>query len=787
MMELAQQSQQSKPSLWFALLWKDLQQVKSTFIAVLAGVFAVQLLLLFLAGFAPTDEARMAFFGGTVTFACIAPILLALGCGGMLIGQERQSGTWAWSSSLPASWRLVLGSKLVVATVGSLGASAPLAIIPMGLWMTRQFPPEAGSLAAIYVSSLTVVIFIEVVVFCFLATILMRETLTALVVAGIGLATVQILLGAWFTDYITPALIRWGALPENAGLIAIAIFIGCAVSIGCVLMVVSFRWRWGIGQQTSFAFWRNTSSVRMPSRVRYQYSFGTAPSEWWMLLRHSCENSFWLRLVVVLGAFVLIANTTAVPNFVPGIALLSMGILGVTVFEGDQTLSRFRFLADRGVVPWKLVVSRLGVVAVLSLIVAIATFVRLGGRSDGLAFELSLGPIAILIGAFSSMCFRKPVIAVTVALVVSMLSIFISMAIIQSVQADAEWLGHLAVTQFKWIVLYCSPVAVIALVAAIFGLSKRWLVLDDPKLAQHFFWISMTALFSPLFVACTFGFLLFPNVAWQGVAVGKLDSKRVSVPRLVSLDQPVFTEALPGLYILSRSRGRGMEGVANSARDAISVVVSDLEAQRSTPEQNLLAVVEPMLPQLEDQILGQRTQVGDTTEFSLQLGNLIARTAALATVALSENDSKVALRLWRLNRELQEIAHVTDPLATHASRNVAMYLLSQVSATDVEAMGGADVFRSLIPSLPDERTATMDETRELATVSRELVRGNTALLPKRFSGMKSDITPYYPPLRWLFERQLACDLERNVNSLRPLPEDYLTAASRASLRERYPH
>ncbi len=783
MMELAQQS---RPTIWFALLWKDFQQVKSMFIAVLAVVFAMQLLLVFSAGFAPTDEARMAFLGGTVTFACIAPILLALGCGGMLIGQERQSGTWAWSSSLPASWRLALSSKLVVATVGSLGASVPLTIIPLSLWMTRQFPPAAGSLAAIYVSSLTVVIFIEVVVFCFLATILMRETLTALVVAGIGLATVQILLGAWFTDYITPALIRWGALPENAGLIAIAIFIGCALSIGCVLMVVSFRWRWGIGQQATFAFWRNTSSVRMPSRVRYQYAEGIAPSEWWMMLRHSWENSFWLRLVVVIGTFFLIANTTAVPNFVPVIAMLSMGILGVTAFEGDQTLSRFRFLADRGVVPWKLVVSRLGVVAVLSLIVAIATYVRLGGRSDGLAFELSLGPIAILIGAFSSMCFRKSVIAMTSALVVSMLALFISMSIIQSVQVDAEWLGHLAVTQFKWIVLYCSPVAVIALVVAIFGLSKRWLVLDDPKLAPHFLWISLTALLSPLFVACTFGFLLVPNVAWQGVAVDKLDSKRVSVPRLVSLDQPVFTDALPQLYLLSRSRGRGMEGVANSAREAISVVVSELEAQRNTPEQSLLAVVESMLPQLEDQIRGQRTLVGDTTEFSLQLGNLIARSAALATVALNENDPKVALRLWRLNRELQEIAQQNDLLGSHASRNVSMYLLSFVSDPDVEAMGGADVYRSLIPSVPDERTATIDEAREHATVSRELVRGNSASLPNTFSWRKSYITPNYPPLRWLFERKIAADLERDVSRFRFLPEDYLTAASRASLLERYP-
>ena len=785
MMELAQQSRQSRPSLWFVLLWKDFQQVKSTFIAVLAGVFAVQLLLLFSAGFALSEEARMAFFGGTVTFACIAPILLALGCGGMLIGQERQSGTWAWSSSLPASWRLALGSKLVVATVGSLAASVPLAIIPLALWMNGLFPPTAGSLAAFYVSSLTIVIFVEVVVFCFLATVLIRETLTALVVAGIGLATVQILLGAWFTDFATPTLIRWGAHPAQAGLIAFAIFIGCALLIGCVLTVVSFRWRWGIGQQATFAFWGNMSSVRVPSSVRYEFAVGTAPSEWGMMLRHSLANSFWLRLVVVIGTFVLIANTTAVPDFVPVIVMLSMGILGVTAFEGDQTLSRFRFLADRGVVPWRLVVSRLSVVALLSLILAIATFVPLRGRSDGVAFELSLGPIAILIGAFSSMCFRKSVIAMTSSMVVSMLALFISMSIIQSILGDGEWLGHRAVMSFNWIVLYCSPVAAIALAVAIFGLSKRWLVLDDPKLAPHFVWISVTALLSPLFVACTFGFLLFPNVAWQGVAVDKLNSKRVSVPRLVSLDVPILTDALPRLYILSRTRGKGMEGVGESAREAMSIVLSDLETQRSTPEQSLSAVVMPMLPHLEEQIRGKQKQVGDTTEFSLQLGNLIARTAALATVALSENDSSVALRLWRINRELQEIAHQTDLLGTHASRNVAMYLLRQVSEPDVESMGGADVLKSLIPPVPDERAATMEETRELATLRRELVRGNTVFSPK-FSRMPGHVTPNYPPLSWLFERQIAADLERDVSRLRLLPEDYLTAASRASLLERYP-
>ena len=223
---------QSRPTIWFALLWKDFQQVKSTFIAVLAGFLAVQLLLLFSASFVQNAEARMAQFGATVTFACIAPILLALGCGGMLIGHERQTGTWAWSSSLPVSWLQALGSKLFVSTIGSLCASLPLAIIPVLLLITRQLPvPPISSdkQLAFYVSGMTIVIFFEVIVFCFLATMLLRETLTALVVAGIGLAIVQIFIGTWFVVQATPTLIRWGANGEQAGPIAFAIFVGAVL------------------------------------------------------------------------------------------------------------------------------------------------------------------------------------------------------------------------------------------------------------------------------------------------------------------------------------------------------------------------------------------------------------------------------------------------------------------------------------------------------------------------------------------------------------------------------
>ena len=101
-------------------------------------------------------------------------------------------------------------------------------------------------------------------------------------------------------------------------------------------------------------------------------------------------------------------------------------------------------------------------------------------------------------------------------------------------------------------------------------------------------------------------------------------------------------------------------------------------------------------------------------------------------------------------------------------------------------MGEPDVFRSLIPSVPDERTANMNEARVHAHNQRELLRRNNAVLPRKTLASRSNIIQYYPPLRWLFERQIAVDLERQLNRTRQLPFNFLTGASRASLIARYP-
>ncbi len=748
-------SQRHHPSLWTALIWKDFQQVKQTFIAVLAGVFCVQLALL-VAGACSRDVAtRAALFGGTVTFACIAPILLALGCSGMLVGQERQSGTWAWSSSLPVTWFQALSSKLLVSIFGSIVASLPLVVIPIGLLITRLLDTGASSVAAIHVSWLTFVIFLEVVVFCFLTTVLIRETLTALVVAGIGLAVVQIFAGAAIME---PSLL--GGVNSVAPY-QFSIFVSAMLVTGFLLMTAAFRWRWGIGQQATFNYVRNSSPISPAIKSNYQFAIGNAPSEWRMMLRHSLANSFWLRLMVLIGVFAFSSSNFGPNELCFPILLTAVGIFGITAFEGDQTLNRFRFLADRGVVPWKLVVCRLLVVAVLALVASVVFALRVGRQQPGtptlLEAAVWLGPVVFMIGVFSSMCFRKSIIAMTLAFVVLVVSFTMTASIIQWIHSQAEWVVE-GQSPLGNVILYFSPVAVFAILVATLILSRRWLVFDDAKLAPHFLWISAVALFSPVLLACSLGFLLVPNVPWQEItAESQLRGRRVRT-EVLGFSHPLLNDYIDVDY-----------------RSLLGDVYGELIQLRKSPEHGVMELIEPLLTPLEDELKSGQKPIGVELQYShyaKSLEFMIARTAALAKVCLDEKEPQSALRFWRANRELQKLSYEFDPALMKASRIAAMQLLSELNDDEVTAMGGVEVFKSLIPSAFDERAASIRQSWLVANSHRNYLRNS--------------IVGLFPPLLWRIERQLALSVEMYRRDLKTQPQDFLTHQSRATLINRYP-
>jgi hypothetical protein len=342
---------------WRCLLWKDFRQVSPTLIAVTLGGLAMQLLLV--AAVIWGDENQELGSLAPV-IACVAPVLFAIGACGMLVGHERQSGSWEWSSSLPVSWGYALSSKLLVSLSGAVFIAMLLAIVPVSLLLVGHLVIENTSLVMVYVSGMTLIALIEVVAYFFIATLLMRETLTALVIAGLGLCIGQVAIPALALAIASDRLVRWGLTPDFANmLISYSASFGILV-VGMFAMLVAFRWRWTTGQRSAFLM-RSTATAATAPSAAYVYSTPNSPGSWRVLLKLALNSSLWLRLSAVAVASLLMFGLEPITSSWGFGLALGSGLLGLSAFEGDQAQQRYRFLADRGLAPWKLVVSRLGI------------------------------------------------------------------------------------------------------------------------------------------------------------------------------------------------------------------------------------------------------------------------------------------------------------------------------------------------------------------------------------------------------------------------------------------
>lgn len=109
------------------LVWKDARTLAPLNIAIFAAIFGLNLLcFLILSG--PdlhTGETRLQI---SLMIWILLPNLLAFGAAAILVGGEEESGSLAWLRTLPASWRGISISKLLV-TSGSLAAAWILATL----------------------------------------------------------------------------------------------------------------------------------------------------------------------------------------------------------------------------------------------------------------------------------------------------------------------------------------------------------------------------------------------------------------------------------------------------------------------------------------------------------------------------------------------------------------------------------------------------------------------------------------------------------------------------------
>ncbi len=734
-MELASRALWQQPSAWNSLLWKDFQQVKSTLLAVLLCSLSLQLIFLAIAWV--NTRARESLLGSAALVACVTPILLAVGCSGMLIGQERQSGTWAWSSSLPVSWQRALTSKLLVSLLGSLFVGGILAITPLVLLASGLLPAQDASLVAIYASGMTAIAFFEVLVFGYLASLLARETLTALVVAGLGLLIGQFFLSIVLMDVLQSSLTQLGYARETTAQIGMSLIAGAVLLGGLLAMVFAFRWRWGVGQNAALLKRSQAKVAVLPAAHRFQYTSETPPGEWRALTRLSLSNSWVLRLTLLLAGGALAA-------FIPSsefhfvLAVVFAGLMGLSSFEGDQTLQRFRFLADRGVNVRRLVSSRLlasagWAVASVAIILAFMTSMIRVGRIERLSLTaanhvislIALCLLAFLVAALASLCLRKTIIAATATFVVCIAALVITVQIIDvaAVGLGAMLAGELAV--LRGMASMWSIPSIIILPIAIFRLARRWIVEDHPSLPKHFAWISVCVLMLPIFLTVNTLFLAVPRVPWRGTPTTQLAQQpRRAVDRSLS-SEPLLSNALVNLDQLVVTnddyRDATSQAIQNMSRElaAAAQVGSDFSGDSrgllDPPPPEQARQIQGLVERLQKGLDAQPTVTMDSRGADRLMSNLIVRTAALAAIALRNSDGQSALARWRMNRRLQEMAQSSDPLASAAARNLAMSMLASLSDKETRMLGDDATLSGLVPSPANEKSAGLEQSRIWAT------------------------------------------------------------------------
>ncbi|MFN7874008.1 MAG: hypothetical protein ACK5PB_01735, partial [Pirellula sp.] len=411
------------------LLWKDWRVVRQVVVAIAVIMPVLQLLLVMLSfGILASGGPHEDILGPTVLIAMLAPTFIALGCSGMLIGHERQTGSWGWSSVLPTSWRSALLSKLVVTLIACLVVFCISAIIPSVLFASGQLPFASFRSEFALVPLVIFLVWFEIVAFFYLALLLFREPLVGLVVAAFAVSTAQLIVIGALTRASTDFLL-WAGLAasrETAEMVLMFSLGTLFFVTGTACMVWAFRWRWTYGQTTPLGVWRGRLRSSPVKAIEYRIRRNVSPTELGSQIVLSFRQSLVVRLICLVGLGLAAAwlKSYELKLLLSGLAFQIIGIIGATTFAGDQSSGRFRFFADRGVSPRKLVTTRL--IAAMTFAVA-AYFIYESRMNYGVEWINSFPrsvlspPVAFLafsIGAFGSLCFRRPIIAVTVTVLV---------------------------------------------------------------------------------------------------------------------------------------------------------------------------------------------------------------------------------------------------------------------------------------------------------------------------------------------------------------------------------
>lgn len=480
-------------TVFWHLLWKEYRLQRSLWLAIAVLGLLIQLWFLELRHFGGqtfSSGFAMVLYGSALVHAW----LYAMGCGAVLFAAEHENGTYDFQRALPVSSQQVFAVKVVfglLSTAVLMGVLLLLAAVLSG-----GIQPPAGEFQAQW--GIIGFASLEVLAWTIFFSLLLHGPLKAAI------------LGVTASSFVTYFLLRpriegIAALEPRAAVLAIVAVVDCVLG-----------WRWFRDctcGRSSWTLWTGPLTSLWPAGVPALPSRGSILGR---LVWQQWRDSGWmLGMLGVLAALTALPAAMIAPHYTqpsyvhlssfPGgqrewfvywnlwlLGTIGSSLLGVFTFRVDQRLASLRFLANRGVSPRMVWLSRqlawlclivLGT-AVLLLLAAIWAKAPNAGETvprwwaeaySALPFfhagrVLLLVILACALGQFCSMLLRSGILAAVLAVALSLVAV--------------TWASIVASFQMNWL-WSVAPIPV-ALLLATWLRAPHWMA--ERNRLRHWLW-----------------------------------------------------------------------------------------------------------------------------------------------------------------------------------------------------------------------------------------------------------------------------------------------------------
>ncbi|MGB7346695.1 MAG: hypothetical protein WBD20_20910 [Pirellulaceae bacterium] len=421
------------------LWWKEFRMLLPLIVMLL-----VVAAIMFVATAASSDTFQIGDLRPMILVAF--PSLFAVGCGAVMVGQEREQKTIDWMSSLPLAPRQWITVKFTVAMVGLfvmwLFALLFLVFLDDGSLLQWSISGEPGQAQSSIKIPFWILQSVYLTICGFYTSWRIRHSFHA-IVAVVALGCLPIVCSEILHAIWRVARNNHLRFDDNAGLTT-TLTIALIPVVGWLAYRAAMKTMLPQADGLSVsALHHSDDAVSSPSQdVASAGSFwSTAPmmgSSWSSMIWQSIRSApLAIAIPTVLLLTIVVSSMLVSAESISGLALLflicplAVSWLGVLVFQNDGSAEGVRFLADRGVSPTKVFLTRHAVpFAILCACLSIYAWLAMHRSSMGDEMRVLIPSFATVglmawvlysVSQWASQLFRTLVLSVIVSPIVALM------------------------------------------------------------------------------------------------------------------------------------------------------------------------------------------------------------------------------------------------------------------------------------------------------------------------------------------------------------------------------